>query len=69
MFRVIEIVLGIFMLVVAFWPRLTFYRGRLGGTVGKEGRTPVQSQWAARLLLLVVGVAAILDSLLDGFSR
>jgi hypothetical protein len=69
MIGVLEIALGIFMLVFASWRDITFYQGRLGATVRQDRKRPIQPQWAARLLLIVIGLAALVDGIWKKFYR
>ncbi|MBZ5522295.1 MAG: hypothetical protein LAP21_08655 [Acidobacteriia bacterium] len=67
---VIEIALGVLIFVLALSPG-TLYEGRLGRTLGQgyPGRKPIEPQWAARLVLIVIGLAVILDAVWKTFSR
>lgn len=68
---VIEIAIGVFIFVFGLWPGVTFYRGRLGRSLGPghPGRKPIEPQWAARMMLIVIGLAATLDGVWTTFFR
>jgi len=69
MIAVLQICLGIFMIVFALWPNMPFYRGRPGGLVGEAHRRPIKAQGLARMLFVLLGLAAILDSVFTHFVR
>jgi len=55
---VFEIFLGLGILVVAALPKTKFYNS---GAPGTKYGPPIDPAWIGRLLMLVVGLAAILD--------
>lgn len=57
------ILIGVFLIVVALVSNRPFYRSR-GPALGKHG-PPIEPSWIPRLLLIVIGLAAILDGIWD----
>ncbi len=54
------IVIGIFLVVLSLLPNARFYEGRLGT---KQVLPPIEPRWIPRLVLIVGGLAAILDGI------
>jgi hypothetical protein len=59
---VFEILIGLFILVLAVLPKTKFYNS---GAPGTRYGPPIEPSWIPRLLILAAGLAA----LLDGISR
>ena len=57
------ILIGIFLVVTALLSKAPFYRSH-GPGLGKYG-PPIEPRWIPRLLLIVIGIAAILDGIWD----
>jgi hypothetical protein len=57
------ILIGVFLIVVALVSDAPFYRSH-GPGLGKYG-SPIEPRWIPRLLLIVIGLAAILDGIWD----
>ena len=55
-----EILLGVWLIVIALLPFSKFYPGRLGT---KQRSSAIEPSWIPRLILLVAGIVAILDGI------
>jgi len=58
--EMMAILIGIFIVVLSFLPDARFYEGRLGT---KQRLPPIEPRWIPRLVLIVFGLAAILDGI------
>jgi hypothetical protein len=57
---VFEILIGLFILVLAVLPKTRFYNS---GAPGTKYGPPIEPSWIPRLLILVAGLAALLDGI------
>jgi hypothetical protein len=57
---VFAITLGIGLVILALLPGFKFYEGRLGT---KQVLPPIEPAWIGRLVILLGGLAAILDGI------
>lgn len=55
-----EILFGLFILVLAALPKTRFYNS---GAPGTKYGPPIEPSWIPRLLILVAGLAALLDGI------
>jgi len=56
----IAILIGAFIVGLSLYPNAKFYEGRLGT---KQVLPPIEPRWIPRLILILFGVAAIIDGL------
>ncbi len=56
----LTIAIGIFLVVLSLLPGFKFYEGRLGT---KQVLPPIEPIWIGRLVILMFGLAAILDGI------
>jgi hypothetical protein len=56
----IAILIGAFIVGLSLHPNTKFYEGRLGT---KQVLPPIEPRWIPRLILILFGVAAIIDGL------
>jgi hypothetical protein len=57
------ILLGVFIIVLSFLPKATFYRSHGPGLAKYD--PPIEPRWVIRLVLFLFGLAAILDGIWD----
>jgi hypothetical protein len=57
---VFEIFIGVFLLLLAALPKTKFYNS---GAPGTKYGPPIEPAWIGRLLILMGGLAAILDGI------
>jgi hypothetical protein len=57
---VITVAIGIFLVVLSLLPGFKFYEGRLGT---RQVLPPIEPAWIGRLVILMAGLAAILDGI------
>ena len=56
----LEILIGLWIVILSVLPGAKFYEGRLGT---RQVLPPIQPRWIPRLLLVAFGLAAILDGI------
>jgi hypothetical protein len=59
----IGILIGVGMIVMSLWPDGRFYNAH-GPGLAKYG-PPIEPRWIPRLMLILFGLAAILDGILE----
>jgi hypothetical protein len=59
---VLTIAIGAFLVVLSLLPGFKFYEGRLGTRQG-QASTPIEPAWIGRLVILMAGLAAVLDGI------
>jgi len=56
----VAILIGTFIVVLSLLPNTRFYEGRLGT---KQVLPPIEPRWIPRLVIIVGGLAAIVDGI------